>query len=92
MKLEDADLLLQRVATIAIMYYPGLPADSPNYRLNDDIDWCLDGVDVEGAAPSSLRELIGRTVVDPTAHREVLTELVYGMVRETENTEGTDGQ
>lgn len=79
MKLEDADLLLQRVATIAIMYYPGLPADAPKYKLGDDIDWCLDETP-PGDASATLRDLIGRTVVDPTAHREALTALVYGMV------------
>lgn len=82
MKLEDADVLLQRVATIAIMYYPNLPADSPEYRLSEDVDWCLDEMAV-GASETELRHLIGRTVVDPTAHREALTALVYGMVADT---------
>ncbi|WP_193597872.1 MULTISPECIES: hypothetical protein [Microbacterium] len=84
MKLEDADLLLQRVATIAIMYYPGLPADAPEYKLDDDIDWCLDETP-PGDVSAELRDLIGRTVVDPTAHREALTALVYGKVPDTDN-------
>ncbi len=84
MKLEDADLLLQRVATIAIMYYPGLPADAPEYKLDDDIDWCLDETSPGDASPE-LRDLIGRTVVDPTAHREALTALVYGKVPDADN-------
>lgn len=79
MELKDADLLLQKVATIAIMYYPSLPADSPDYTLNDDIDWCLNSTDAS-VVSAELRDLIGRTVVDPTAHREGLTALVYGMV------------
>lgn len=86
MKLDEADLLLQRVATIAIMYYPGLPADSPEYKLNDDINWCLDDTP-PGAASAELRDLIGRTVLDPTAHRQALTALVYGMVPDTDATE-----
>lgn len=79
MKLDDADALLQRVGTIAIMYYRTLPADSPGYQLNDDIDWCLDDLDAENVS-AELRELIGRTVVDPTGHREALTAFVYGAV------------
>lgn len=86
MELEDADLLLQKVATIAIMYYPGLPADSPEYKLNDDIDWCVNGTD-PGVVSAELRDLIGRTVLDPTAHREGLTALVYGMVPDAEDPE-----
>ena len=83
MNLDDADLLLQKVATIAIMYYPGLPADSPGYKLDDDIDWCLAETLADEVA-SELRDLIGRTVVDPTAHRETLTDYVYGLVPETD--------
>jgi len=87
MKLDDADLLLQKVGTIAIMYYLGMPADSPEYRLNDDIDWCLEGIEGD-VATSELREMIGRTIVDPTGHREVLTELVYGLVPEGAEADG----
>lgn len=79
MKLEHADLLLQKVGTIAIMYYSDLPVDSSGYRLEDDISWCVDGLS-KYEATTELRELIGRTVVDPTAHREPLTEHVYAMV------------
>lgn len=87
MKLDDADLLLQKVGTIAIMYYPDMPADSPEYRLNDDIDWCLEGIDAPDAT-AELRELIGRTIVDPTGHREYLTELVYGLIPEGAEADG----
>lgn len=86
MKLDDADALLQRVATIAIMYYPTLPADSPEYQLKDDIDWCLDDLRAEDVT-SELRDLIGRTVVDPTGHREALTAFVYDTVASSEPTE-----
>jgi len=79
MKLEDADALLQRVGTIAIMYYRALPADSPEYQLNDDIDWCLDDLAADDVT-AELRDLIGRAVVDPTSHREALTAFVYGTV------------
>ncbi|MDQ0614035.1 hypothetical protein QF046_001676 [Microbacterium sp. W4I4] len=86
MKLDDADALLQRVGTIAIMYYRALPADSPEYQLSEDIDWCLDGLAAEDVS-SELRDLIGRTVVDPTGHRETLTSFVYGTVAAAEQAE-----
>lgn len=79
MKLEDADLFLQKVGTIGIMYYPDMPVDSPRYRLDDDIDWCVASLP-DDAATAELRELAGRTIVDPTAHREALTAHVYGLV------------
>lgn len=79
MNIEDADLILQKVGTIAIMYYSDLPADSPEYRLSDDIDWCLEGVG-EMDSLAEIRESVGRAIVDPTRHREALTELIYGLV------------
>jgi len=87
MKLEDADLILQKVGTIAIMYYPDLPADSPDYRLKEDVDWCLTDLET-GEDITELRELIGRTIVDPTAHREALTEHIYGLVPESAEADG----
>lgn len=87
MKLETADLLLQKVGTIAIMYYPDMPTDSPSYRLEDDIDWCVDGLSNDEAT-TELRELIGNTVVDPSAHREALTEHVYAMVPDAAEADG----
>ncbi|MEV7631897.1 hypothetical protein AB0N64_05730 [Microbacterium sp. NPDC089318] len=86
MKLDDADALLQRVGMIAIMYYQALPADSPEYQLSEDIDWCIDGLTAEDLT-SELRDLIGRTVVDPTRHREALTSFVYGTVAAADQTE-----
>jgi len=86
MNLEDADLLLQRVATIAIMYYPGLPADAPEYKLSDDVDWCLNDT-AEAEVTDELRALIGRTIVDPTAHREALTDHVYALVPDSDDAE-----
>lgn len=86
MKLDDADALLQRVGTIAIMYYRALPADSPEYQLNDDIDWCLDDLAPDDVT-AELRDLIGRAVVDPTTHREALTSFVYGTVAGSSPTE-----
>ncbi|GAT74056.1 hypothetical protein MHM582_2557 [Microbacterium sp. HM58-2] len=79
MKLEEADLLLQKVGTIGIMYYPDMSVDSPGYRLDDDIAWCVDGLP-DNVATAELRELIGKAIVDPTAHREALTAYVYGLV------------
>jgi hypothetical protein len=86
MNIDDADTLLQRVATIAIMYYPGLPADAPDYKLGDDIEWCVKDT-APGEVTDQLRTLIGHTVIDPTAYREALTEHVYALVPETSETE-----
>lgn len=86
MDLEDADLLLQRVATIAIMYYPGLAADAPDYKLSDDIEWCLNDTAAEDVT-DEMRALIGRTIVDPTAHREALTDHVYALVPDADDPE-----
>lgn len=45
-----ADAVLEHVAVLAFLYYPGIEVDDPSYSLDEDIDWCL-----EPSATSSTR-------------------------------------
>ena len=38
---ERADAVLEHVAVLAFLYYPGIEVDDPSYSLTDDIEWCL---------------------------------------------------
>ncbi|SBS71901.1 hypothetical protein [uncultured Microbacterium sp.] len=78
MTTDDADEIIRKTGMLALLYYPELHADDPDYSLGSDVDWVLDHVtapDPEGAVV--LRDAIGRTIIDPTAYRADLASLVY---------------
>jgi len=74
---DRADAVLEHVAALAFLYYPGIQLDDPTYRLAEDIEWCLARLgDVSDTELERMRALIARAIIDPTATREELfTEL-----------------
>jgi hypothetical protein len=67
---DRIDDTLQRVGLASLMYYPEIVVDEPEYAVIDDADWCLEPLDgLPDAQLSQLRELVARTIVDPTANR-----------------------
>lgn len=72
---ESADLSLQRIALTALLYYPDITVDDPTYQLEAEVEWCLQ--ELEPADRDLLRELVERTITDPTGHRaELFTRLM----------------
>ena len=70
---ERADAVLEHVAVLAFLYYPGIEVDDPSYSLADDIDWCLARLgDVSDAERERMRALFASAITDPTATRETL--------------------
>ena len=70
---ERADAVLEHVAVLAFLYYPGIEVDDPSYSLAEDIDWCLARLgDVSDAERARMRALFARAITDPTATREEL--------------------
>ncbi|MFF2631911.1 hypothetical protein ACFVR6_03405 [Microbacterium sp. NPDC058021] len=70
---DHADAVLQHVAVLAFLYYPGIQRDDPTYRLAEDIEWCLARLgDVSETESERMRALIARAIIDPTATREEL--------------------
>jgi hypothetical protein len=70
---ERADAVLEHVAVLAFLYYPGIEVDDPSYSLAEDIDWCLARLgDVSAAERERIRALFARAITDPTATREEL--------------------
>lgn len=82
---ENANDVLQRVGLVAMMYYPEVQVDDPDYRLSDDVTWCLEPLGaVPDAARASLTELVGLAVVDPTTNRSALFAAVMNLAPDTE--------
>ncbi|GAA5196742.1 hypothetical protein [Microbacterium jejuense] len=70
---ERADAVLEHVAVLAFLYYPGIEADDPSYSLDEDIEWCLVRLgDVSDAERGRMSALFARAITDPTATREEL--------------------
>lgn len=70
---ERADAVLEHVAVLAFLYYPGIEVDDPSYSLVDDIEWCLARLgDVSDAERGRMGALFQRAITDPTATREEL--------------------
>ena len=70
---EHADALLEHVAVLAFLYYPGIQFDDPTYRLAEDTEWCVARLgDVSDTERERMRVLIARAIIDPTATREEL--------------------
>ncbi|TYL50431.1 hypothetical protein [Agromyces mariniharenae] len=70
---DQIDVALQRTAIAAFIYYPQIHVDQPDYRLDEDVAWCVEPLgDLEGAALGSVRDAVGRAIVDPSEFREEL--------------------
>lgn len=74
---DAAVAIAQRVGSSAIVYYPEIHADDLTFALGDEISWCLEGVDgLDDEGERILRDAVARTIIDPTAHRSRLNEVL----------------
>jgi hypothetical protein len=81
MNRSQADSIVHKTGALALLYYPEVQVDDPEFKLSADVDWCLEEADeLTGADRDLVRDAVARTIVDPTMNREALTELVYGLV------------
>ena len=64
-----AEALLYRVAVVALGYYPTKPAEEHGYTIDEDLDWCLQVLDLPATQLSGLRDTIRDVITDPTRHR-----------------------
>lgn len=66
----SVDDALQRVSLTALMYYPEIHVDEPDYTIDGDVDWCLEPLtDLTTEQRESLRAAAGLVITNPTAHR-----------------------
>lgn len=78
--IDDVDIVLQRVAILAMLYYPEIHFDEPHHKLDADVDWCLAGLrELPGPVRAELHDLVARTIVDPTARRQELCTVLYAL-------------
>ncbi|MEW2014286.1 MULTISPECIES: hypothetical protein [Microbacterium] len=81
MNRDAADQVVQSTGVLAMAYYPEIHADDADYSIGDDVDFVLsDAGELEPADIAALRDLVARTIIDPTNHREALIEYVFGLV------------
>jgi predicted regulator of amino acid metabolism with ACT domain len=77
---QHADAVLEHVAVLAFLYYPGIQVDDPTYRLTEDTEWCLARLgDVTDTEREQMRALIARAIIDPTGTREELFTAMAGL-------------
>jgi len=77
---EQFDDLLSRAALAALFYYPEIVVDDDNYRIENDVDYCMEPVvGISDEAAERLRAAIGRLIANPTGHRADLVALVIEM-------------
>jgi hypothetical protein len=77
---DQIDVALQRTAIAAFIYYPQIHVDQPDYRLDEDLAWCVEPLDdLDPATLTAVREIIGRAIVEPTEYREELFAILSGL-------------
>lgn len=75
---QTADQILRHTGHLALLYYPELPADDPDYSLAGDVDRILQAApDLHPELRTHLRELIAATILDPTGARDALAAALY---------------
>ncbi|WP_022888161.1 hypothetical protein [Agromyces italicus] len=74
---EQFDDLLGRTALAALFYYPEVTVENGEYRIQDDVEYCLQAVEGLPAADiERLGQAVARAIADPTAYRSELLALV----------------
>jgi hypothetical protein len=74
---EQFDDLLSRTALAALFYYPEIAVDDEDYRIQNDVEYCMEPIfGLAQDADERLRLAVGRTIADPTVHRADLIALV----------------
>ncbi|KQM83643.1 hypothetical protein [Agromyces sp. Leaf222] len=74
---EQFDDLLGRTALAALFYLPEVTVTDGAYRIQDDVEYCLQAVDeLDPDESDHLREAITQTITDPTGYRSALLALV----------------
>ena len=74
---EQFDDLLSRAALAALFYYPEIVVDDDDYRIENDVEYCMEPIfGLAKEADARLRLTVSRTIADPTANRAELIALV----------------
>lgn len=81
---DEIHEVVSRMGTAAMLYYPEIHIDDEEYKLLEQADWCLEPIDhgVSGDGRTALRELVARTIVAPTSHREESVSVLMGLIPE----------
>lgn len=80
MNKKTAEQILGRAGKLALLYYPEIDADDPDYSLAGDIQWALEGA--TAGEMVMLIDLVAQTILDPTGTRDEFTDVLYATVTE----------
>ncbi|MBT2498568.1 hypothetical protein J7E25_05625 [Agromyces sp. ISL-38] len=74
---EQFDDLLGRTALAALFYLPEVTVEDGEYRLEEDVSYCMEPVaGIAKADAEKLRDAVARAIADPTGSRSDLLALV----------------
>lgn len=77
----NAEAVKYRIATMALSYSAAKPDVEPGYSVDEDVQWCLQPLlDLAPDDFADIYEAARSTIVDPTARREHLTEVLDRLV------------
>ncbi len=76
----DAEAVIWRVATAAFTWYPSKHLEGTGYRIQEDIDWCLEPFGTLLLPQRvTLGERIRELITDPTADRQRFIRDTYAL-------------
>lgn len=85
---EQSEATKYRIATMAMNFYPGKPDAELGYSVDEDVQWCLQPLlDLPPDDFAAVYEAARATIIDPTAQREHLTQVLDRLVAGDENNE-----
>lgn len=80
---ENAEAIIWRTATAAFTLYPTKHLEGTGYRIQEDIDWCLEPFgNILLPHRISLGERIRELITDPTADRHGFIRDIYALAGE----------
>lgn len=81
---DQVQEVVGRMGMSAMLYYPEIHIDDEQYKLMEQAEWCVEPLEAEvsGDGRTALRELIARTIVAPTIHREECLSVLMGLLPE----------
>lgn len=75
---EDVQEVVERVGFASMFYYPEIHVDDATYDLMTQAGWSLEPIsgELSDDARTALRELVARTMIDPSKNREEMLSVL----------------
>lgn len=78
---QHVDDVIHRTGAFALVFYPEVVVDNPTFDISGDVRWILEEVpELPEQDRAVLENLVGRTIVDPSKHRNELSDFLADLV------------